>query len=184
MSKVKQVKDLKNGKGLQYLLDAAKRIFHNPLSIADMNHRGIAFTDDSVDDPVWNEMTSTATLSMKSRDFFAKQYFSGYIANADKYTILKSDKLKYARMSGYIFNRENVKVGIVLMYECYTPFDEDIRAAFELFTAKITCELLSSRYFIKAGKALYEEMIEGLPVRVVENRIYGTTRKNHNPKQA
>ena len=183
MSKVKQVKDLKNGKGLQYLLNAAKRIFRNPLLIADMNHRGIAFADDSVDDLVWDEMTSTAAFSMKAQDYFAKECFIEYAANPDKYAILKSDELKYARMSGYILNRDNVKVGIVSIYECYTPFDEESRAAFELFTAKITCELLSSGHFIKVGKAFHEEMINGLPDRVIENRIYRTTRKNQNPKQ-
>ena len=162
MIKLKQVKAIENGKGLQYLLDAAKRIFRNPISITDMNYGLIAFTDDNTEDPIWNGMTSTWAFSEKSRNFFAKKFFAEYIANADKYTIFKSEEIKCSRIVGYIHNRENVKVGLVSMYEFFTPFDEEIHAAFELFTAKISSELRNGKHRIKLGSTFQEDMINRL----------------------
>ena len=173
MDKVKQVKALRSGKGLQYLLDAAKRIFDNPISISDINHRWIVFTDDKADDPVWNEMTSTVTFSMKAQELLAKEYFAEYMAHADKYLILRNDEIKYARMAGYIFNRENVKIGIVSMYECYTPFDEESRAAFKLFTAAITGELRKNKHFLKIGRVFHKDIINSSLDRVLSNCLYG-----------
>ena len=174
MSKVKQVKAIENGKGIQYLIDAAKTIFHNPISVTDTNYRLIAFTDDSIDDPIWTEMTSTGTFSMKTQKFFAKESFTENIANADKCTILKSDELKYDRMASHIFNRENVKIGLASMYECYTSFDEEIQVAFELFADKISGEIRNDEYFTAFGRIFHEDMINKLLDGVISDPLLYT----------
>ena len=200
MNRLKQIKDIKNGNGLHYLLDAAKRIFLNPLSIADMNLRLIASTDDDVYDFMWNEMTSTYARGIKARDFLADNYCteeeiatplgsrvscpqifekcgrkptlstksesyvitSEYIMNSDKYAFFKSGEIKYARMVSYIYNKKNDKVGLLSMYEYYTPFDDEIQEAFELFTDKISCELRNGKHFIKLGSAFHDDVFNKL----------------------
>ena len=174
MNKLEQVKAMKNGKGLQYLLDAAKSIFHNPILMFEIDDHLIAFTDDDVDDPIWNELISTGTFSMKTLEFFAKEYFSECIANADKVAVVRSAELKYGIMAGHIFNRENVKVGIVAMYEYWTSFDDDTLAAFELFSAKITSEIRHDEHFIELGRAFHEDMINRLLDRNIRNPLVYT----------
>ena len=137
-------------------------IFLNPISIADMNLRLIASTDDNVDNLIWNGMTSTYARGIKTQDFFAGKYFTEYISNSDKYTFYKNDEIKYARMVSYIYNKNNVKVGLVSMYEYYTPFDEEMQEAFELFTAKISSELRNGRHFIKLGSAFHDDIFNKL----------------------
>ena len=174
MNKLEQVKAMKSGKGLQYLLDAARMIFHNPILMFEIDDHLIAFTDDDVDDPIWNELISTGTFSMKTLEFFAKEYFSECIANADKVAVVRSPELKYGIMAGHIFNRENVKVGIVAMYEYWASFDEDTLAAFELFSAKITNEIRHDEHFIELGRAFHEDMINRLLDRNIRNPLVYT----------
>ena len=174
MNKLEQVKAIKNGNGLQYLLDAGKMIFHNPILMFEIDDHLIAFTDDDVDDPIWNELISTGTFSMKTLEFFAKEYFSENIANADKTAVVRSPELKYGIMAGHIFNRENVKVGLVAMYEYWTSFDDDTQAAFELFSAKITSEIRHDEHFIELGRAFHEDMITRLLDRNIRNPLVYT----------
>ena len=169
MNKLKEVNALRKGNGLQYLLNSAKMIFHNPISTADMNHKLIALTDYAVDDPVWNERMSTGTFSMKTRELLAKECFMEDIANADNSIVMRSDQMKYAIMAGYFYNRENIKAGLVEMYEYDTMFDDESQAAFELLTAKITNEIRNDEYFTEFGRAFHEDMIKRLLDQAITN---------------
>ena len=169
MSKLKQIKTLENGKGFQYLIDTAKEIFHNPILIYDTNYNLLAHTSGDIDDPVWKEMISTGTYSLITKKFFAQEYITENLANADKSVILKSTQtkyygmqLKYNRIAGHVFNSENIKVAVVVMYEHDTPFDEENQAAFELFTEKITNEIKDDEHFTAYGRAFHADMISKL----------------------
>ena len=169
MTKLRQVKNLKNGQGIRYLLDAAKTIFNNPIFTIDMNHKLIALTDCAVDDPVWNELATTGTFSAKTLELLAKECFMEKIANADKNVIIRSDQIKYARMAGYFFNRENIKAGLVVMSEYDACFDDESQAAFELFATKISSEIRNDEYFTTLGRAFHEDIITGLLNRTITN---------------
>ena len=169
MNKLREVRALRKGNGLQYLLDSAKVIFHNPISTTDMNHKLIALTDYAVDDPIWNELATTGTFSMKTQELMAEECFTENIVNADKSVIMRSDQIKYARMAGYFYNIENIKAGFVEMYEYDTLFDDESQEAFELFTAKITNEIQNDEYFTAFGRAFHEDMINKLLDRVITN---------------
>ncbi|MCL2319115.1 MAG: hypothetical protein FWC45_03440 [Treponema sp.] len=173
MSKLAEINALENGKGIQYLLDTAYRIFHNPIVIHDTNYNLVAYTDVVTDDPLWNELISTGTFGMKTQEFYARECFTENVANADKLAILKSDTLKYDRISGYIFNRDNIKVAIVIIVGCNTPFEEDDPAAFELFADKLTGEIKDDKYFTEFGRAYHEVIINKLLNRVIRDpKIY------------
>ena len=169
MNKLEQVKAIKNGKGIQYLLNTAKMIFHNPLSTADMYYRLIALTDYIVDDSMWNELIATGSISMTGQEALAKKDFLEKIANADKSVIVRNDQMKHGRMVGYFFNRENIKAGLLAMYEYDTPFDDESRAAFELLASKITREIRNDEYFTTFGRAFHEDMIKRLLDGVIKD---------------
>jgi hypothetical protein len=174
MSKSAQIKALKNGKGIQYLLDAAYKIFHNPIVIHDTNYDLKAYTDVRCDDPLWNELISTGKFGMKTQEFFAKEWFTEDVANATKVVALKSDELKYDRISGYIFNKDNIKVAVITLVWSDNPFVEEDTAAFEELADKITSEVHDDEYFTAYGRAYHESLIIKLLDRIIDNPIIYT----------
>jgi hypothetical protein len=133
-----------------------------------------AYTDVASDDPLWNELVSTGTFSMKTQEFFAKEWFTEDVANANKLVILQSGKLKYDRILGYIFNRNNIKVASVVMIGADGPFGAESAAAFEEFVDKITSEIRDDEYFTAYGKAYHEDTIVKLLDRIIKNPVMYT----------
>ena len=174
MSKLEQIKALRKGQGIQYLLDAAYKIFHNPITMFDTNYTLKAYTDVSSDDPLWNELISTGTFSMETQQFFAKESFIEYVANANKPVILKSSQLKYDRVLGNIFNREHIKVANLVMVWCETTFKAEDTEAFEELTDKITSEIHDDEYFTEYGRAYHESIIIKLLDGVIKDPIIFT----------
>ena len=160
MSKLEQIKTIEAGRGIQYLLDSAQSIFHNPIVMFDTNYALIAHTDVVTDDPLWNELVTTGTFSMAEQEFFFHERFTEDVANADKLVIMKSDKLKYDRILGNIFNRENIKVANIVMVECAAPFEKDTQAAFEALADKITDEIRNDDYYTKYGRTYHDAIIK------------------------
>jgi len=159
MSKLEQVKSLENGKGIQYLLNSAYKIFNNPIFMIDSNYNMISVTDVPVDDHNWNELATTGTFSQKTMHLLANEGLIEDISNSEKIVILRSEKLKYAKMSGHVFNRDNIRVGLVMMSECNTPFNEEIMAAFEALEDKITFEIRDYDYFTMLAMTFHEDKI-------------------------
>ena len=173
MSKIEQIKALETGKGLQYLLDSAYKIFGNPIVMFDTHYSLIAYTDVVTDDPLWNEIVSTGTFSMAEQKFFLSERFTEDAANADKLIILRSDKLKYDRILGSIFNRENIKVANIVMVECSAAFGKDIPAAFEAVTDKISGEIRNDEYYTAYGRTYHETIIRMiLDDKIKDDGIY------------
>ena len=173
MNKQEKIKNLDNGKGIQYLLDAAHKIFNNPIAMFDTNYNLKVYTDVITDDPLWNELISTGTFSMETQEFFAKEYFTEDVANADKLVILKSDKLKHGRILGYIFNSESIKVGLIVMIGPDAVFEKEDMEAFEELADKISDEIHDDEFFTAYGRAYHESIIIKLLDRVIRDpQIY------------
>lgn len=162
MSKVEQMKNLKTGNGIQYLLDEGHKILGNPINTFDTDYNLIAYADASVDDRFWIELTTTGTFCKESQLFFMKECFTDDVANADKLALMKSDKLKYDRILGHIFNGHGLKVGNVLMLECDEAFTQDTVAAFDMLTALLTKEISKDAFYIAYGQAWQSAMIKKL----------------------
>jgi hypothetical protein len=170
MSKLEQLQALETGRGIQYLLDAAYKIFGNPIVMFDTNYSLKAFTDDVNDDPLWNTIVTTGTFSMEDQEFFTSERFTENAANADKLVVMKSNKLKYDRILGNIFNSENIKVANIVMVECKNPFGTDIQAAFEVLADKITEEIKKDDFYTVYGRDYHDSMIK----MILERRITNT----------
>ena len=171
MNKLEEVKALGNGKGIQYLLNSAYKIFNNPIFMIDTNYNMIAITDVPVDEPNWKELVATGTFSLKTVELLANEGLIEKISNAEKTVILRSDKFKYAKMAGHIFNRDNIRVGLVMMSECNTPFDEESITAFEALAYKTTCEIKDYDYFTMLAMTFHEDKINLLLDGVVKNPL-------------
>jgi len=171
MNKVEQIKTLENKKGIQHLLNYASKIFNNPIFMIDSNYNMIAITAVPVDEPNWNELVTTGTFSQETVELLANEGLIENITNAEKTVILRSDKLKYSKIAGHIFNRDNIRAGLIMMSECNTSFDEESVAAFEVLTDKITCEIRDYDYFTMLAMTFHEDKINLLLDGAVKNPL-------------
>jgi hypothetical protein len=174
MSKLDQIKTLDKSKGIQYLLDAAYQIFGNPIVMFDTNYSLIAYTEDVNDDPLWNTLVTTGTFSMADQEFFTAERFTENAANADKLVVMKSNKLKYDRILGNIFNREKIKVANIVMVESKTPFGADIQSAFEIFADKITDEIKNDYHYTLYGRDYHDSLIKKILDKQINNTFMYT----------
>ena len=173
MNVQEQVKTLENGKGIQYLVDCAYKIFDNPITVFDTSYTLRAYSNVTTDDPIWNELISTGTFSLETQEFFASESFIEAVANADKTVFLKSSKLKYDRILGNIENRDGIKVANIVMVLCKTPFKEDEEKAFEALVDKITEEVQNDEFFTAYGKESHDMLINKLLDKVInEPKIF------------
>jgi hypothetical protein len=175
MNKIEQIKALENGKGIQYLLNSAQKIFNNPIFMIDSNYNLISVTDVPVDDPNWNELVTTGSFSSKTLELLANEGYIENISNTEKIVILRSSKLKYAKIAGHIFNHDNIRVGLVMMSELNMPFDEQSVAAFEALEDKITYEIRDYDYFTILAMSYHEDKINLLLDGSVKNPLFYNT---------
>jgi hypothetical protein len=74
-------------------------------------------------------------------------------------------------MAGHIFNRDNIRVGLVVMSECNAAFDAENTAAFEALEDKISQEIRDYDYFTMLAMTFHEEKINLLLSGAVKNRL-------------
>ena len=162
MDKVEQVRAIENGNGIQFLLNSAYMILNNPIYVIDINYNLLAHTDVSIDDPNWIELITTGSFSMRTLEILANEGLIESITNAGKTVLMRSKKLKYAKMAGHFFNRDNINVGLAMLTEFNAPFDAESAAAFEALANKITEEIQTYDYFTMLAMTLHEDKINQL----------------------
>lgn len=161
--KLKQVEALKNGKGIQYLLNSGYKIFGNPLYIHDTDYKLVAHTEGIVtDDFLWNELVTTGTHGKDSIELFKNEDFIEDVANSKTVTLLSSDKIKYDRVLGKISNKENIMVACTDIVACKKPFASDDTEAFLAFCGIIAKELSRNDYYQIYGEQYQENIIRDL----------------------
>ena len=174
MSKLEQIMALKNGKGIQYLLNTAYEILGNPIVIHNMEYKFIACTENIViDDPLWNELITSGSYSSESIEFFKNECFIDAIANARTITLLTSNKLKYDRLFGKIFNEDNITVAYVNMIAINGPVEEDYPEIWEAFCRTLSKEVEKSEFYKRYGQiyqnTIIRKLIEG---SIEDKRLY------------
>ena len=171
MIKAEQIKALENGKGVQYLLDQAFRILGNPIVMFDTNYKLKAYTDVTTDDPIWNEIVSTGTFSMKTQKFFAEEFFTEQVANANKIVVLKSSKLKYDRVTGHVLNADQIKVANLVLVASNGAIGPEDTAAFEELCGKFDDEIRTDMYYTEYGRAYHEAIIVELLDGIINDPV-------------
>ena len=165
-SKSSQIKAIRKGIGLQQLLDEAYSILGNPMLIFDMNYRLVAYTDVKNDDPIWNEFVETGRLSPKTIEFSMAESFIDVAANSDgRAYLLISEKLKYNRIIGQLYNKKSEPVADLAVVACKKPFEDNDQSLIRKICDKISQEIGNDKYYLNYGKAYIENMI----IRLIEN---------------
>lgn len=171
--KAEKINNLKNGKGVEYLLDEAYKIFGNPILIHDMEYKAIALNKNVVtDDPIWNEYATTGTVGHSWLDFFKNECFLEEAANTKSITFLTSDKLKYDRIFGKVFNKNKIQIGCAVILACDKAFEDDIPVLFERFCAVISAELSKIDFYTHYGQAYFEKLVGELVAGVDDLALY------------
>ena len=173
--KSEQLKTLENGKGVQYILDAAYKILGNPLLAHDMEYKLIAYNKDAVnDDPIWNELTTKGTVDYKRLEFYKNETFFDMVAYAEKVTFLPSERLKQDRIFGKLFTKDHIQVGCVVIHACYKPFENS-----DIELMKILCDILNkeldqSEYYQNYGQTYMETLVGKLIEDNLDNKMLYT----------
>ena len=171
MNKPSLIDALDSTKDFQSLLDSSYLIFKNPLLMHDINFKLMAFTDVPVDDPFWNELTTQGFYSTETQELFSKLNILDDIANTDKYVILQSDLWKFKKMVGYIYNKEHIKVAILVMYASNAPFESEDEIAFEKLADKISFKVMNDDNYTRFGRQVHQELIIKLIEGVIQEPV-------------
>jgi len=170
-SKIKRLKSIKNGKGVQHILDEAYKILENPILTHDMEYKVIATTENIVtDDPIWNEFESTGMVGYDRLVFYKEEFFFELAANAKKITFLFSDKLKYDRIYGKLFTENKIQIGCACMVACYNPFDDDSSELFEVACDILNKEFCLSKFYQTYGQTYMETLVSQLIEDSIEDK--------------
>lgn len=167
-NKTERMKALKNGKGIQYLLDEAYRILGNPIVTYDMEYKVIACTENAVtDDPIWNESVTTGMVSYDRLEFCKDECFFKRAPVREKIIFLTHDELKYDRLFTRLFTTNNMQVGYLCMVACYKPFDAEDPELFEAVCGIFNEELSASEFYQNYGQTHMETLVS----KLIENNI-------------
>lgn len=172
--KIEQVRMIKKGKGIEYLMDEAYKILGNPLVMFDTDYNLISHNEGIVtDDPMWNEITVRGTFSNEKQMLFKEEGFIDAVANAKVIAFLSSDRIKYDRISGKIFNRNNTHVANLVVMESSRPFNPDdtviFEAVCELFSNEISTNEFYQNYEKTHQEALIIKLIDG---SIINKELY------------
>lgn len=157
------IEQLKQGGDLNHLLNIAYKIMGNPIIVFDTSYHLLACTENTVtDDPLWNEIIIYGTFTHDTVNFFNNEQFIDAVAYTDVVTILKSDKLKYDRISSKFFDKDNLHLGNICVIGCYKPIETaDFKNA-EVICEYLSNEIQNSDYYQKISRVFQETFISQL----------------------
>lgn len=159
---MEQVKKLKNGIGIKNLLDEAHKILKNPIVMFNTEYELLAYTETVTDDPIWNEIITYKTFCKETQEFFKKEGFIEDVANAQRITFMSSDKLKYDRITGKVFSKNNSHVANLVIVACNKPFEANDRVVFEAICKLVTREIDENEFYQEYEQTHQEGIIKNL----------------------
>ena len=160
VDKKEQLAKLK-GKGLQQILNSAYKILGNPIALFDTSYNLLAFTQGIVtDDRLWNELTTLGTFSHEAVDFFNHEHFIASYAESEVVALMQSDKLKYDRTNGKLFDKDNVQLGDICIVACRKPFEENDMELIEFLCEILSVELQNSEFYRNIERVYQESLMD------------------------
>lgn len=172
-------KDLEHGRGIKYNIDAASEIMGNPIVMFDLTYKMLAHSDNRTDDdPLWNELVTTGGFSHNTVNFFNEEHFIEAYAVSDIVALLKSDKLKYDRLNGKLFGKDDVQIGDIAVVACYKPFDQEDYNNLERICEFFSLELQNSHIYQQTDRITEETLIGGLINKAPFDKTYSETIMN------
>lgn len=163
LSKMGKINALKNGRGLQHLLDEGHTVLGNPMLLFDIHYNLIAYTENAVtDDPFWNELVSNKCFSKQTTEFFREEGFVEAVANNGVVAFLHSDKLKYDRFNGTIFDKNYTRIANINVTACENPPQAGDMELIEQLCKVLLKEIQTSDYYHNLDIAYQETLLNML----------------------
>ena len=171
---LKKLHKIKNGQGIQYILDKTYEIVGNPALIFDMDYKLIASPTGAVnDDPIWCEFMAHGKLSHDTVEFFKNESFIDSVANCtqfDEVTYLFSNKLKYDRIFGQLHNQDQLPVADLVMVACKHPFEQDTPMLVKTVCNIISEELSQNEYYQNFGQIYQDNIVKLLIDAAIDDK--------------
>lgn len=165
------IKSLNASENIQHISDITYKITGHPILLHDMEYKIISYTGNIVtDDPIWNEFITTGTVGPDRLKFYKDEGFLDTVANAEKITFLISDKLKYERIFGKLFNKDNIQVGCACIHACHKPFEEEDPEFFEIICDAISEKLGKNEFYQNYGQVYFETLVSKLIEGTLEDK--------------
>jgi len=167
--KKRELKSLKNGKGMQNLLNQLYRVLGNPVATFDLSYNLIAYADDVItDDPLWNELIATGSFGTDTLTVFKSENWIDAVANCDKLALLNSDKLKYDRINAKIFDKDKTRIANLIVVACDKPFEDGDPELIVDICDILSKEIRASEFYQKLDRAYQEtlicDLLSGYPI--------------------
>jgi len=162
-NKRKELDTLERGRGVKYILNTAYEIFGNPIAMFDTSYNLLAYVEGvETDDRLWNELIGSGGFSHETVDFFNTECFIEKCMNSEVVSFLKSDKLKYDRINGKLFDVDGVQLANIIIVACDNTFDEHDPELIEFLCEILSEELQKSEYYEKIDRVYQESIISDL----------------------
>lgn len=161
--KMSHLESLDNGKGVNYILNEGYRLLGNPIVMFDTSYNLLTYVDGvALDDPLWNEIISLGTFSHETVDFFNTENFIMTYAKSHIVSLMKSDKLKYDRMNGKLFDKDGVQLGNICVVACQKAFEEGDMELIEALCETLSVELQNSEFYSRIDRVYQESIFNDL----------------------
>lgn len=147
-----------SGKGIKYVLESAFKILGHPIVMFDTSYNLLAYVEIETDDPIWNELMELGTFSHETVDFFNSENFIVSYAESEVVALMKSNKLKYDRINGKLFDKDNVQLGNITVVACCKPFEENDAELIEMLCGILSVELQNSDFYNRIDR-VYQETV-------------------------
>lgn len=179
-TRVKQLRGLKEkaDRGLKYLINEAYQILGNPIILYDADWKILAYSENVIcDDIFWNNHVNEKTVEKNIKNFINEGFIDAMI-RPNKVVLLKSDKVKYERLFGKVFDNDSNILGGVSVVASNKPFEDDDFRTTEIICGVLSKEILKIPYYQTYAQEKMEKCINMLiskEIEGTENRLYASS---------
>ena len=164
---------IRKRKGLKYILDEAYKILGNPIFVFNMEYELIAHSEGyDNDDRICAEFVKYGKLGAETIEFFKDENFIDAVANCNGTTYLSSEKLKYDRIFGQLYN-DNSKlcpVADLVIVACEQPFCKDMSDLIATLCTVISSAFAKDKFYKKYAVSYQENIAALLLDGKIENK--------------
>ena len=133
---------------IEKLLNEAYKKLGNPIFVFNMEYELMAHSYGADnDDRICAEFMQYGKLGPKTIEFFGNECFIDTVASCDGVTYLISDKLKYDRIFGQLYSKNNSPVADLVIVACEKPFEPNTPALVKELCATISKNLVKDEFY-------------------------------------
>ena len=171
MNKLLDIFKTKEEHSMQEILNAAYKALGNPIFVFNMEYELMAHSDGADnDDRICAEFMQYGKLGLETLEFFNNECFIDAVASCDGITSLVSDKLKYDRIFGQLYNKKGSPVADLVIVACEKPFAQNEAELVRELCATISKNLAKNEFYEIYGQKYQERVIKKMIENDIEDR--------------